>query len=64
MKFFCCLGLHKRVEEIEMVTDNTSNVKEYCVRCGKIFDEYGITHFHIGTFVVKKEEIKQKGVKK
>ncbi len=64
MKLLCCLGLHKKIEEIEMVTDDTSNVKEYCTRCGKIFDEYGITHFHIGTFVMTKEEFDEIQTKK
>jgi len=57
MKLLCKIGIHKKTVSYTPITKATTNCKEYCIRCNKVFDEYGMTHFHIGTFIISKDDI-------
>lgn len=50
MSWLCKLGIHKKTVSFTPITKATTNCKEYCIRCNQVFDEYGMTHFHLGTF--------------
>ena len=48
MNWLCKIGIHKKISERTAVYGNgfmnSDNIKEYCSRCGKVFDHYGVTH--------------------